>query len=228
MSDRPVHEQIKELSQSLVLLSDKVLKNFASTLHALENPAMVQMDDIRDAENEIDINEVRLEERCLAFLALQQPVARDLRKIITIVKVNNDLERIGDLAMHIYDRVPDIDPDVIGEFGFQEMGEKAREMIQKSIQAFVNCDRILADEVLLMDEELDALHRSVFKIVASMLKEPGANSAQLILALSISRYIERMGDHATRIAQEVIYLITGEIIRHKEGSFEKLIQSLKD
>ncbi|MEC9486303.1 MAG: phosphate signaling complex protein PhoU [Prosthecochloris sp.] len=228
MSDRPVHEQIKDLSNSLVLLSDKVLKNFSATLDAFADPQSPDLETVRQAESEIDVNEVRLEEQCLAFLALQQPVARDLRKIITIVKINNDLERIGDLSMHICDRLADINPEVAETFQFRLMGEKAKEMIQMSIQAFVNADRVMADEVLVMDEEVDAMHRAVFKRVAAELKSPDADTAQLILALSMSRYIERMGDHATRIAQEVIYLITGEIIRHTEGSFEKLIQSLKD
>ncbi|MBF0586162.1 phosphate signaling complex protein PhoU [Prosthecochloris sp. N3] len=228
MSDRPVHEQIKDLSNSLVLLSDKVLKNFSATLDAFADPQSPDLETVRQAESEIDVNEVRLEEQCLAFLALQQPVARDLRKIITIVKINNDLERIGDLSMHICDRLADINPEVAEAFQFRLMGEKAKEMIQMSIQAFVNADRVMADEVLVMDEEVDAMHRAVFKKVAAELKSPDADTAQLILALSMSRYIERMGDHATRIAQEVIYLITGEIIRHTEGSFEKLIQSLKD
>ncbi len=228
MIDRPVHEQIKELSQALVILSDKVLKNFSSTLYALEHPEEEPEENIRRVEDEIDVNEVRLEEQCLVFLALQQPVARDLRKIVTIVKINNDLERIGDLVMHIYERLADIDPEVISGFDFQRMGDKAKVMIQKSIQAFVNNDRGMAEEVLYMDEELDVMHRAVFKDVAALLKKQEIDTNQLIMALSISRYIERMGDHATRIAQEVIYLITGEIIRHSEGSFEKLIQSLKD
>ncbi len=228
MIDRPVHEQIKELSNALVILSDKVLKNFGSTLSMLQHPGSEPEDDIQRVEDEIDVNEVRLEERCLVFLALQQPVAKDLRKIVTIVKINNDLERIGDLVMHIFERLPDIEPEVIADFDFQLMGEKAKLMIQKSIQAFVNNDKMLAEEVLYMDEELDVMHRAVFKNVAAMLKKQEIDTNQLITALSISRYIERMGDHATRIAQEVIYLITGEIIRHSDGSFEKLIQSLKD
>lgn len=228
MADRPVHEHIKDLSRSLVILSDKVLKNFTGALAAILSTDTRSLENARLADEEIDASEVRLEEQCLVFLALQQPVAKDLRTIITILKINTDLERIGDLALHIYERIPEVDSEFMGSFRFDEMGRIAREMIQKSIQAFVNKDRKLADEVCLMDEQLDTLHRDVFRRAANELKLSGDDPAQLIVAMSISRYIERIGDHATRIAREVIYLVTGEIVRHNEGSFEKFIQSLKD
>ncbi len=228
MADRPVHEHIKDLSNSLVILSDKVLKNFTASLQALLRPAESLGEDIRLADGEIDASEVRLEEQCLIFLALQQPVARDLRTIITILKINTDLERIGDLAVHIYERIPEIKPGFLDHFQFEKMGELAKEMVQKSIQAFVNRDRQLAEEVCDMDEQLDTMHRLVFKKVSVELKGAVEDTNQYIVAMSISRYIERIGDHATRIAREVIYLVTGEIARHTEGSFEKLIQSLKD
>lgn len=229
MSDRPVHELIKELSESLVQLSNKVLQNFYNALTAVRNQDEQQAREIRLIDDEIDLSEVRLEERCLAFLALQQPVARDLRTIVTIMKINDDLERIGDLAVHIIERMPEINSGMLDKFDFETMGHHAGEMTEKAIEAFVNKDRILADRVEAMDEEIDAMHSAVFKKVARQMKDSDADIDQLIAALSISRYIERMADHATRIAGEVIYLVTGEIARHTEGgTYEKLIQSLKD
>lgn len=228
MADRPVHEHIKELSNSLVILSDKVLKNFSLAMDALLNTDATGGSDIKLADGEIDASEVRLEEQCLVFLALQQPVAKDLRTIITILKINTDLERIGDLAVHIAERVPEIKEEILRNFHFEKMGILAKEMAQKAIQAFVNKDRQLAEEVCDMDEELDAMHRAVFKKVSAEIRYAEADVNQYIVAMSISRYIERIGDHATRVAREVLYLVTGEIVRHTEGSFEKLIQSLKD
>ncbi|ASQ90620.1 phosphate transport system regulatory protein PhoU [Prosthecochloris sp. GSB1] len=228
MADRPVHEHLKDLSRSLVILSDKVLKNFTGALAAILSPDTRSLESARLADDEIDASEVRLEEQCLVFLALQQPVAKDLRTIITILKINTDLERIGDLALHIFERIPEVDTEFMATFRFDEMGSLAKEMVQKSIQAFVNKDRKLADEVCQMDERLDTMHREVFRRAASELKHSAEDTTQFIVAMSVSRYIERIGDHATRIAREVIYLITGEIVRHTEGSFEKLIQSLKD
>ena len=228
MADRPVHEHIKDLSNSLVILSDKVLKNFTGAMETLLNAEGRIGEDIKLADGEIDASEVRLEEQCLVFLALQQPVARDLRTIITILKINTDLERIGDLAVHIFERVPEVSHEFLQDFRFERMGGIAKEMVQKSIQAFVNQNRQLAEEVCEMDEELDTMHRAVFKKVSAEIRDAGTDTNQYIVAMSISRYIERIGDHATRIAREVLYLVTGEIVRHTEGSFEKLIQSLKD
>ncbi len=229
MADRPVHEHIKELSNSLVILSDKVLKNFTCAMEALLKGDGLFCEDVKLADGEIDASEVRLEEQCLVFLALQQPVARDLRTIITILKINTDLERIGDLAVHIVEKIHEVQFDFMEKFNFRKMGDIAKEMLQKAIQSFVNNDRRLAEEVCRMDEELDLLHREVFKTVISEIHKEEVDSNQYILAMSLSRYIERIGDHATKIAREVLYLITGEIFRHTdEGSFEKLIQSLKD
>jgi phosphate transport system protein len=101
-------------------------------------------------------------------------------------------------------------------------------MVRKSIEAFVGKDRPLADEVCALDEQIDSMHRKVFKKVTGMMKTPDTRTDELIAALSISRYIERMADHATRIAHEVIFLVTGEIVRHKESTYEKLIESLKE
>ncbi|MBC8524865.1 MAG: phosphate signaling complex protein PhoU [Chlorobium phaeobacteroides] len=228
MADRPVHEYIKELSNSLVILSDKVVKNFSAAIDAISGEAAQNLEEVRLVEDEIDASEVRLEESCLVFLALNQPVARDLRSIITILKINTDLERVGDLSVHICERIAEVDQDFLRDFHFEKMGYVAKDMVQKSIQAFVNNDRKLAEEVCDMDEELDALHRAVFKKVSAEIRVGEMDSNQFITALSISRYIERIGDHATKIAREVLYLVTGEIVRHVEGSFEKLIQSLKD
>jgi phosphate transport system protein len=96
-------------------------------------------------------------------------------------------------------------------------------MVRKSIEAFVGKDRPLADEVCALDEQIDSMHRKVFKKVTGMIKSQGSRTEELIAALSISRYIERMADHATRIAHEVIFLVTGEIVRHKERSYESFL-----
>jgi len=224
MSDRPVHELIKELSLVLVQLSDKVLENFFNALHAVKHQDEQSARTIRLVDDEIDAAEVRLEERCLAFLALQQPVARDLRTIVTIIKINDDLERIGDLAVHIIDRMPEISSKMLELFDFEKMGVHASEMVKKSIQAFILKERRLADQVCALDEEIDVMHRTVFKRVTQLMKSPDAPVDELMAALSISRYIERMADHATMIAREVIYLVTGEIVRHQEGFYDHLTE----
>lgn len=224
MSERPVHGYIKVLSEALVQLSDKVLGHFYDTLEAVRLQDLQRARQLRQADDEIDVAEVKLEERCLAFLALHQPVARDLRTIITIIKINDDLERIADLAVHIIDRMPHLAADVMDRYAFDKMGRLAGEMVRQSIEAFIGRDRELAERVCKVDEDVDAMHRMIFKKVAEEMKEAGSNTEQLLAVLSVSRYIERMADHATRISQEVIYLVTGEIVRHTEEPFEKMIR----
>jgi phosphate transport system protein len=219
MSERPVHELIKELSQVLVQLSDKVVGNLLDALYAVKHQDEQGARKIRMVDDEIDEAEVSLEERCLAFLALQQPVARDLRTIITIIKINDDLERIGDLAVHIVERMSEISPEMLELFEFENMGMNAGEMVKKSITAFVSKDHLLAARVCALDEDIDVMHRSVFKKVTALMKGADSDIDQLIAALSISRYIERMADHASRIANEVIFLVTGEIARHRGGFY---------
>ncbi|NTW51027.1 MAG: phosphate signaling complex protein PhoU [Chlorobiaceae bacterium] len=228
MSERPVHEHIRALSGELVQLSDKVLGNFYEALQVARLQDSQAARKIRLVDDEINLAEVRLEEQCLSFLALQQPVARDLRTIVTILKINDDLERIGDLAVHIIERMPELGPEVMDRYEFEKMGRVAGDMVKNSIKAFVDRDQHLADQVCKSDEKVDTIHRLVFRKVAEAMKAEGSNTDQLLAVLSVSRYIERMADHATRISLEVIYLVTGEIVRHSEDSFEKLIQSLKD
>ncbi len=223
MAERPVHELIKELSQVLVQLSDKVIGNLFNALHAVKHQDEQSARQIRIVDSEIDVAEINLEERCLAFLALQQPVARDLRTIVTIIKINDHLERIGDLAVHLIERIAEITPEMLELLEFDNMGIQAGEMVKQSIAAFVAADRFLAGRIGVMDELIDAIHRKVFNRVALLMKNPDSDSNELIAALSISRYIERIADHASRIANDVIFLVTGEIVRHSEWSYENLI-----
>ena len=225
MSERPVHILIKELSQILAQLSGKVVGDFLDALHAVRHHDDYGARHIRIVENEIDVAEVNLEERCLAFLALQQPVAMDLRAIVTIIKINDELKHIGDLALHIIDRIPEISPEMLESFEFENICMHAGEMVNKSIEAFISKDSTLARRVSAMDEDIDSIHRKVFKRVTSLMKKPDSDVDQLIAALSISRYIERMADHATRIANEVVFQVTRVTVRHSEWSYEQLITS---
>ena len=217
MSERPVHAQITELSEVLVQLSNKVLENFLLSLHAVvqhDEHGTVQS---KLADYEIDMAEVDLEERCLSFLALQHPVASDLRTIMAIIMINDELERIGDLSLHSLDLMLDITPGIIESFEFEKMGVLAAEVVKKSIVAFAVKEQVLADQLSDLDKEIEAMHRAVVNKATALIKIPDADVSQLMAVLNISRYIEHIADHAVKIAQEVIYLVTGEVI-HKESS----------
>ena len=165
---------------------------------------------------EIDEMEVEVEEECLKVLALHQPVAVDLRFLIAVIKINNDLERIGDQAVNIAERVVTItkqDPtDFL--FDYSSMAEKAQIMLKMSLDALVNMDVDLALKVCLLDDEVDDIKVIAYnKIKAAMAQNPD-NLGYYINLLLISRHLERLADHTTNIAEEVIYMIEGEIVRH--------------
>ncbi|MGD2126313.1 MAG: phosphate signaling complex protein PhoU [Desulfobacteraceae bacterium] len=165
---------------------------------------------------EIDELEVEVEEECLKVLALHQPVAVDLRFLVAVIKINNDLERIGDQAVNIAERVKSISKrqrlELSLDYGL--MAEKAASMLRMSLDSLVNLDLDLAFQVLVLDDEVDEMAREMYDYIKrEMQKKPDA-AGYLINFLFISRHLERIGDHSTNIAEEVIYLIEGEIVRH--------------
>ena len=168
------------------------------------------------SDHEIDEMEVEVEEECLKIMALHQPVAVDLRFLVAVIKINNDLERIGDQAVNIAQRVKTITKKERFDFVFDYsvMAEKAEAMLKMSLDALVNLDDDLAFKVLLLDDEVDAMNKEAYNLIKRAISENPDNVSYLINLLLISRHLERLADHATNIAEEVIYMIEGEIVRH--------------
>mgnify|MGYP005836834341 CR=1 FL=1 len=168
----------------------------------------------RDAE--IDHREVDLEEECLKTLALHQPVAIDLRFVVAALKINNDLERIGDLAVNIarkalaFAREPYIDIP----FDVSGMSEKTQEMLRDAIDALVNLDAQLADRVCHADDEVDALKREYREATEALIRREPQKAPAYLRLLAVTRNLERIADCATNIAEDVIYMVVGKIIRH--------------
>lgn len=180
-----------------------------------ENNSDIAEDVIR-LDYEIDESEVEVEEECLKILALHQPVAIDLRFLIAVIKINNDLERIGDQAVNIAQRVKSIarKKKAAFHFDYSEMAEKAASMLKMSLDALVNLDVDLAFKVVMMDDEVDSIQKEAYDQIKMAMREHPEHVTYLINLLLISRHLERIADHATNISEEVIYLIEGEIIRH--------------
>ncbi len=170
-----------------------------------------------DKDRQIDMMEIEIEEDCLKLLALYQPVAIDLRLIISMLKINSDLERIGDLAVNISER----SVKIIGlnrkddSFDFTDMCEKALRMVKDSIDAMIDFDLKKAEAVIEADDEVDKLHEAVFGKIKTAVKKSPDSFELLSQYLTISRSLERIGDHATNIAEDVVYMINGTIIRHQ-------------
>jgi phosphate transport system protein len=171
------------------------------------------------SDYELDEMEVDIEEECLKILALYQPVAIDLRFLIAMIKINNDLERIGDEAVNIAQRVGIIakrdQPQTT--FDYSVMAEKTEKMLKMSLDALVNMDTDTAFKVSILDDEVDTIKDKVYDHVKNAIDSHIDRGGYLINLLLISRHLERIADHATNIAEEVIYMVEGEIIRH--GNF---------
>ena len=211
-----LEKEIERLKKQILALSAKVEENVYKAVRALEERSGILADEVMKGDRAVDEIEVEIEEECLKVLALYQPVAIDLRYIVTIMKVNNDLERVGDLAVNIAERAaflatvegPDIPLD------FPLMMEKTRTMLRKSLDALMKRDAKIAHEVLAADDEIDAMNSEMYiKIQEAICRRP-EQLESLIHLLSCSRHLERIADHATNIAEDAIYLMEGEIVRH--------------
>lgn len=174
-------------------------------------------DDIIDGDKEIDQREVRVEEECLKALALHQPVAADLRFIICVLKVNNDLERMGDLAVNIARRALALKDDEPSLFVSETraMVEIVRSMVRDCLDALVNVDLSLARRVYERDDDVDAAHSQMYSVLQAKMRDEPALVPSCINMLSVSRHLERIADLATNIAEDVEFMIAGEIIRHR-------------
>jgi phosphate transport system protein len=191
--------------------------------------AMAQRDEdlarsVIDKDIRLDQMEVEVEEACLKVLALHQPVAIDLRFIIAVLKINNDLERVGDLAVNIAERAAFLAtiPSVAITFDFTGMADKVQAMLKNSLDALVNFNVEAAYAVCACDDEVDAMNRQVYILIQEAIHEHPNQTEALIHILSASRHLERIADHATNIAEDVIYMIKGEIIRHKAEEYRRL------
>lgn len=178
-------------------------------------PAVVAQ--ILEREQLVDEQEVHIEEACLKILALHQPVAIDLRRTATILKINNDLERIADLAVNTVERAQSLTkfPGFVVPESFDRMAQMAAAMVRDSLDSMVQMDVDVARLVCQRDDEVDAANREVIEEMQQVMRtQPDLVEAALYL-FSASRHVERIADHATNIAEDVIYLVDGEIARHK-------------
>ncbi|MDY6822286.1 MAG: phosphate signaling complex protein PhoU [Thermodesulfobacteriota bacterium] len=186
--------------------------------------------EIIKTDYEIDNLEVEIEEECLKIIALHQPVAIDLRLLAVTIKINNDLERMADEAVNIAHRVKALAESGMVDknefyYDYMPMGKKVRNMVKKSLNAFVNEDARAAKDVLVADDVVDILRSEIYDI----LRERGdtqtiRDTGYLLNMFLISRHLERIADHATNIAEEVIYMVEGEIVRHTDiGAIDETV-----
>lgn len=223
----PLHLQreIENLKKKILNLGARVEKAVREATLCIERRDGDLAQKIIDNDIEIDHKEVEVEEDCLKILALHQPVAIDLRFLVAALKINNDLERIGDLAVNIAERAVFLagQPLVAVSLDFTGMARKAQVMVENSLDALINFSVEEAYEVCAYDDEIDAMNRQMYLTVQEGIRARPDQVESLIHLLSASRHLERIADHATNIAEDVIYMIEGQVIRHKAEEYRSHI-----
>jgi len=212
--------EIEKLKKQILSLAAFVEESVARSVAAINARDAEVGQQVIDFDSHIDSLEVEVEEECLKLLALHQPVAQDLRFIIACIRLNSDLERIGDLAVNIGERAVFLSS--VAEVSEKPldvgaMAKLVRSMLSEALNALVNLDAKLARRVCAMDDEADSMHRDTFRRVEEAVGRHPSEFATLTHYLSVSRYLERIADHATNIAEDVIYMVEGEIARHRSG-----------
>lgn len=217
-----LQREIEKMKRQILALSAKVENDVRMAVRAADNQDAAMAQDVINREELTNTMEVNVEEECLKILALYQPVASDLRYIIAVLKINQDLERIGDLAVHIAERALFLShlPRVAIPFRLEQMADKSQGLLKKVLDAFVNLDEPAAREVCAADSEIDNMNQEIFQQVKEAIMKNPQLFESLLQIMHISRHLERIGDHATNIAEDLIYLIEGRIVRHATETFQ--------
>jgi phosphate transport system protein len=214
-----LHSDLQALQRKLLYLAAEVEESVRRAMRALVERKQDLALSVIEGDRAIDEREVELEEDCLKVLALHHPVANDLRFVTSCLKIDNDLERIGDLAVNIAKRVATltVSPPLPIPDGLLRMADEAARMLRESLDAFVRGDAQIARRICREDDLIDDLHSDINRQVISQMELNPTAVEPYILLLGISKSIERVADHATNIAEDVVYIVEGEIIRHGRG-----------
>jgi phosphate transport system protein len=210
-------KEVAKLKKKILQLCAEVEENVRRAVLSVVSMDAAAAEDVRRKDMEIDRMEIEIEEECLKILALHQPVANDLRYVIACLKLSNDLERVGDQADNIARRTLSI----IKHNGqavpvdFTPMMDKTRAMLKKALDCLIDMDSRLAAEVIESDAEINRYHKKMYDEIRTFIKKDPENFDYYINLSNVSRHLERIGDYATNIAEDVIYMVDGEIVRHK-------------
>lgn len=226
--ERTLDQHLDHLKSELLKMSSAVEESIEQAVQSLVDRDNRLADVVEEGGHHIDEWEVAIEEECLKLLAVQQPVASDLRLVAGIMKINYDLERINDQAVNIAQRVRLLNqmPQLKPLIDIPRMAELARRMVKNALDAFVHRDVALANEVRRIDDTMDALRDQIFRELLTYLNTGvPATVEQGILLILVSRHLERIGDHSSNIAENVVYLVQGRIVRHQQEKLREESES---
>lgn len=215
---------LENLKKELFVIATLVEEAMNKAITALVERRSALAEEVLEGDDHIDTKEVQVEEECLKILALHQPVAVDLRFIIATMKVTNDLERMGDLSVNIAARAAHLanHSPLNVTLDFPRMADRVRTMVRRSLDALVELDADTAREVIAMDDEVDDANRKMFTSLQKLMHEEPATIERAVHTLSASRHLERIADLATNIAEDIVYMVEGELIRHRADAEGKM------
>ena len=213
---RHFHEELEALKQTLLAMGALVENQIRHAMQALVDRDDALASEVIERDRQVNAYDVEVDAQCVELLALHQPAAGDLRFITTAMKIVTDLERIGDQAVNIGQRVIELnrEPQLKPYIDLPRMAERAQAMVKESLDAFVARDTELARRVRSEDDEVDALKEQIFRELLTFMMEDPRSIPRAIRLILISRCMERVADHATNIAEMVIYLVEGKMVRH--------------
>jgi phosphate transport system protein len=215
-----LQRELEQLKKNVFHLSSLVEQSLKLALRAVHESDSNLGAQVRERDREIDLLEVKVEEECLKILALHQPVAVDLRFVVAVLKMNNDLERIGDLAVNVASgrncMGGESMPPAFGD-ALQEMGDKAQAMVRNALESLIALDAAKAREVLAADDAVDALYKRIVGMLKTEMAGRPGESEKMICWLLVAKNLERVADQATNIAEDTIYTVDGTIVRHGLG-----------
>lgn len=217
-----LHRDLEELKDKLLTMGAMVEQAIDKSIVALDERRSDLAKEVIEGDADIDEWEVQVEELCLRILALHQPVAVDLRFITAVMKTNNDLERMADYAGNIAERTLFLvsRPPIPVPDEMAEITRATKAMVRDSLNAFVNRDSEAARDVILRDDEVDRMNVEIITGLREMMQRDPDTIERAMHLFSASRYLERVADLATNISEDVVYMVEGEIIRHKHGELE--------
>lgn len=215
--ERIFDEELKQLRQDILMMASLVEESIFKSMEALKQRDRAMAENVITQDKKIDELENKIDEFCLDLIALRQPVAQDLRFITMAMQINSDLERMADLAVDIAQRAEEAmaQPVLKQLIDIPKLAGLAQEMVKNAIEAFINKDAELAKGVVLSDRQADALRDLVQKeLIYDYLVKDGSTAPRAVPLILVARHLERICDHATNIAEDVIYMIQAKVVRH--------------
>ncbi len=212
-----LQREIDKLKRKMLALGALVEESLRLAVQAIETHDVAKARKVIATDTEIDEVEVEVEEECLKLLALYQPVAKDLRFIVAVVKINSELERIGDLAANVAERAEQLAEEypVPVPRTLPVISDRVRWILGRVLDALVNQDAVAARKLLAADDEVDELYKQLLEELKDELRADLDHLDAIVLLFSVARYMERLADHANNIAEDVLYMVEGEIQRHQ-------------